>query len=519
MQQYYIQLFSPHGLIRFQNPEIGRDKDTGGQTKYVLELLENLSRHPQVRKVDLFTRRINDEKVSDSYNNEIEIVNEKARIVRISCGGGSYLPKESLWNYLDKFADNAQAFIKSQKDFPDIVHGHYADGNYIAHKISRFCNVPFIATGHSLGRNKQKILLSQGLSAVKINKLFNMQRRIEVEEQVLTQADAIIVGTNFEIDNHYGLYENRAKGKFQVIPPGINTETFFPFYRYDLPSFKMTVEQEQVLYHVNADIERFLFNPAKPLILSIGRADKRKNFESIIQAYGEDRELQAMANLAIFAGVRKDISKMPDDEKDTLTNLLLLMDKYDLYGKMALPKKNDPGLDVPEIYRLAARKKGVFVNATPGENFGLTIIEAAACGLPVVASPTGGPKEILEHCENGILTNVEEPSEIAAAVKTILSNEKLWEQYSSSGIVATSHLYSWEAHCKQYVDVVSKIFQRRHSKSTTANGKKKEEPAASKRVRFFVFGKGNSPHSKETAIVADSGNYFDKLSPSQKQVE
>ena len=161
----------------------------------------------------------------------------------------------------------------------------------------------------------------------------------------------------------------------------------------------------------------------------------------------------------------------------------------------------------------------MFVNATPGENFGLTIIEAAACGLPVVASPTGGPKEILEHCENGILTNVEEPSEIAAAVKTILSNEKLWEQYSSSGIVATSHLYSWEAHCKQYVDVVSKIFQRRHSKSTTANGKKKEEPAASKRVRFFVFGKGNSPHSKETAIVADSGNYFDKLSPSQKQVE
>ena len=65
--------------------------------------------------------------------------------------------------------------------------------------------------------------------------------------------------------------------------------------------------------------------------------------------------------------------------------------------KWRFPKKNDPRLEVPEIYRIAARKKGVFINATPGENFGLTIVEAAACGLPVIASPTGGPKEILEQ--------------------------------------------------------------------------------------------------------------------------
>src|SRR5882757_6578533 len=94
MKEYYIQLFSPHGLIRFNDPEIGRDRDTGGQVKYVLELLENLSHHPQVRKVDLFTRRIIDRRVSAAYEREFEIVNEKARIVRMSCGGHSYRPKE-----------------------------------------------------------------------------------------------------------------------------------------------------------------------------------------------------------------------------------------------------------------------------------------------------------------------------------------------------------------------------------------------------------------------------------------
>ena len=121
---------------------------------------------------------------------------------------------------------------------------------------------------------------------------------------------------------------------------------------------------------------------------------------------------------------------MPADEQDILTNLLLLLDKYDLYGKMAIPKKNDPKLEVPEIYRVAARKKGVFVNATPGENFGLTIVESAACGLPVVASPTGGPKEILENCENGLLVDVEDPIAIAEALKKIIADQSLWEKYS-----------------------------------------------------------------------------------------
>jgi sucrose-phosphate synthase len=477
MNEYYIQLFSPHGLIRFKDPEIGRDKDTGGQVKYLLELLENLSQHPKVRKVDLFTRRIIDKRVSSAYEKEIEIVNEKARIVRMTCGGNAYRPKESLWDYLDEFIDKTIRFIEKEDDFPDVAHGHYADGNYLAGQISDVFGIPFIATGHSLGRNKKNILLQQGMAEEKINEKFNIDRRIAVEEYTLKNADVIIVSTQDEIGKQYGLYETGKRPRFEVIPPGVNTDLFYPFYRFDMPSFQMTIEQEHALYRVNSDIERFLFNPAKPLILSIGRADKRKNFERIIQSYGQDHELQAMANLAIFAGVRKDISQMPPDEQDILTNLLLLLDKYDLYGKMAIPKKNDPTLEVPEIYRVAARKKGVFVNATPGENFGLTIVEAAACGLPVVASPTGGPKEILEHCNNGLLVDVEDPAAIAEALKKIIADQNLWEKYSANGILASNQFYSWTAHVEKYIETLDELFKRKDAADTafmqkTAYGKK-----------------------------------------------
>ena len=471
MKQFYIQLYSPHGLIRSADPEIGRDKDTGGQVKYVLELLENLSLHPAVRKVDLFTRRVIDKRVSSSYEKEIEIVNEKARIIRISCGGHAYRPKESLWDFLDEFVDKTIRFMDEEADFPDVVHGHYADGNYLAGQVSEIFGIPFLATGHSLGKNKKNILLQEGMTAEKINEKFNMERRIAVEESTLKAADMFIVSTQHVIDTQYALYDNKAATKFEVIPPGVTPETFYPFYRLDMPSFKMSVEQEQALYRVNLDIDRFLFNPAKPLILSIGRADKRKNFEMIIQSYGEDKELQAMANLAIFAGVRKDISKMPDDEKDILTNLLLLLDKYDLYGKMAIPKKNDPKLDVPEIYRLAARKKGVFVNATPGENFGLTIVEAAACGLPVIASPTGGPKEILEHCENGLLVDVENPKAIAEALKKIIADQALWEKYSGNGVIAATQLYSWTSFTNKYIEVINCILKEKDSNTFSFTNK------------------------------------------------
>ncbi len=474
MKSYYIQLFSPHGLIRFENAEIGRDKDTGGQVKYVVELLEALSLHPQIRKVDLFTRRLKDKRISATYNAPIEVVNEKARIVRIDCGGPVYREKEQLWHHLDEFINNTIRFMEIEDDYPDIVHGHYADGNYIAGELAKIFSLPFIATGHSLGRNKKNILLSQGWEEKKLNERFAMDKRIREEERTIEAADMVIVSTEHEIETQYANYINKDKAAFQVIPPGINIDVFYPYYRLEMPSFSMSLEQEQALHRINSEIERFLFNADKPLILSIGRADKRKNFEAIITSYGQDKELQAMANLAIFAGVRKDISKMPDDEKEILTNLLLLLDKYDLYGKMALPKKNDPAMEVPEIYRIAARKKGAFVNATPGENFGLTIVEAAACGLPIVASPGGGPKEIIEKAQNGLLVDVEDTTVIAAALKKIISDQTLWEKFSANGIRAGAENYSWSRHTDTYIKAINTIFEKKSEKfrSETSFGKK-----------------------------------------------
>jgi len=73
---------------------------------------------------------------------------------------------------------------------------------------------------------------------------------------------------------------------------------------------------------------------------------------------------------------------------------------------MAVPKSHDFEHEVPELYRIAAESRGAFVNSAFNEPFGLTLIEAAASGLPVVTTDDGGPRDILNNLDNGILVDV-----------------------------------------------------------------------------------------------------------------
>jgi sucrose-phosphate synthase len=150
----YIQMFSVHGLLRAENLELGRDADTGGQIKYVLELARHLSHRGKIGRIDLFTRLIKDKRVSADYARPVEEINDKLRIIRIQCGGRKYMRKELLWPHLAEFTDKTIKFIKRENQIPDIVHGHYPDAGYVAMQLASVFGLPFIYTGHSLGRAK-----------------------------------------------------------------------------------------------------------------------------------------------------------------------------------------------------------------------------------------------------------------------------------------------------------------------------------------------------------------------------
>ncbi len=458
-QTLYIQMFSIHGLLRGQNLELGYDADTGGQIKYVVELCRTLAKHPMVGKVDLFTRLISDKAFSSDYEKEVEQVSDRFRIVRIQCGGRKYIRKELLWPHLDEFVDKTIKFIQQEKDVPHIVHGHYPDAGYVAMELSQFFGVPFVYTGHSLGRSKKARLLGEGMSEREMERMLKINHRIDTEETILKYTDLVITSTTQEIEGQYGQYRNRTLSTYRVIPPGIGIDKFYP-HTHD--TFESVEDKEEALFaksSLKQELNRFFQHPDKPMILALCRPDKRKNIEGLVRSFGKDTELQAMANLAVFAGIRKDISDMEDNEREVLTRMLLLMDKYNLYGKMAIPKKHDFEHEVPELYRIAASLNGVFINPALTEPFGLTLLEAQACGLPIVATRDGGPQDIMANCSGGILIDPKDDTAIAQALKKIIVDRDLWNQYSKNGIINTRKHYTWESHAATYMDTINRLYE------------------------------------------------------------
>lgn len=502
----YVQMFSIHGLVRFENPELGRDADTGGQVLYVIELAKHLAQREEIRRVDLFTRLIDDPKVSDDYARSIEHYNDKCRIVRIQCGGKKYHRKELLWPFMDEFIDKSIKFINRENDYPDVFHGHYPDAGYVAMNLSHIFGMPFIFTGHSMGIPKKQKLLNDGMKASDIDKKYKISTRISVEERILKSADLIITSTNQEITKQYGEYMNADFPDYKVIPPGINVERFYPFYHDRLPEEEKPEVEKYAQANLLRQLDRFLSYPEKPLILALSRPDKRKNITGLIKAYGQDPQLQAMANLAIFAGIRKDIDKMEENEKDVLTRMLLEMDRYDLYGKLAIPKKHDIEYEVPELYRITAEKHGVFVNPALTEPFGLTLLEAAATGLPLVATNDGGPRDIIGYCENGILIDPTKPEEIADALKKLLTDEELWETYSRNGIMNVRKYYTWDSHAETYMENIKPLTEAFNQEKTKT--RRPSRTAVGRRLiqvdRFLITDIDNT-------LIDDSNDHLDAL--------
>lgn len=449
----HIHLYSLHGLFRGANLEVGRDADNGGQIIYVMELAHALSQRPEVKMVHLFTRRIDDPAVSPDYARAVEHVSDKLTIRRIACGGKKYLPKEQLWPHLDEYVTNAINHIKREKVFPNWIHGHYADAGYVAAEMSSVLNVPFAQTGHSLGRPKLEKLMEAGMVENEAMLRYAFERRFAAEDSTLANAEFIVTSTEQEVQS-YEVYPSASQAEYHVIPPGIDFKRYYP-YLDDLSHTGDTdIIRKQVMHTLRGNLEKFFSHPDRPFVLAICRPDRKKNIDGLIHAFGTDPELQAIANLVLFAGIRSDISEMAEGEKEVLTEILLLMDKYNLYGKLAIPKKHDSELDVPQAYRFCAAKRGVFVNIALTEPFGLTLLEATACGCPVVATAHGGPPEIIRNCENGLLVEPDDTAAVQAALKKLLTNEDLWQQTSNSGMQKVREHYSWDTHVSKYIELV-----------------------------------------------------------------
>jgi len=355
-----------HGLFRSHDLELGRDADTGGQTLYVLELVRSLAARAEVDRVDVVTRLIQDRRVSADYAQPVEAIAAGASIQRFAFGPKRYLRKELLWPYLEDLADQLVVHLQKPENRPDWIHAHYADAGYVGALLSRRLGIPLVFTGHSLGREKQRRLLAGGGDHQQLEQTYSISRRIDAEELALAHADLVITSTRQECDQQYSRYGGFRAERAQVVPPGVDARRFHPG------------SEASEVHEVEGLLTPFLRQPELPPLLAISRAVRRKNIPALVEAFGRSAVLRQRHNLVLVLGCREDPRQMEKQQRDVFQQVFDLVDRYDLYGRIAYPKQHRRD-QIPAIYRWAAERRGLFVNPALTEPFGLTLLEAAAC--------------------------------------------------------------------------------------------------------------------------------------------
>lgn len=427
------------GCLRGSDIEYGITADTGGHIRYLMELVEASEQDPAIERITLVTRAFECDFSRIDYTCPTEIISNKVTLIRLPTQHPGYLCKEDLWQELPSFTDAFEQWLTTLPKPPDALHAHYADAGEVAASVSAHSAIPFVFTAHSLGRCKLQCMASDQLSS-NSDLQQALQRRIAFEERAIREASLIIASSRDEAEIQYADYLHYDPGKIRVIPPGSHLADFRN--AHSTPA-------------VEALLRPFLTEPDKPVLLAIARPVTRKNLATLVHAYGQSAALRQQANLVIVAGVRDHIDALEPELASNLHELLTLIDDYDLYGQVAYPKHHAPD-DVAAIYAWARERGGVFVNPALNEPFGLTLLEASAAGLPLLATDSGGPNDIVEQCGNGVLINPRHSDELARQALGLFQDRARWQRMADNGCEAVK-AFNWQRHTQRYHDLLARL--------------------------------------------------------------
>jgi glycosyltransferase involved in cell wall biosynthesis len=188
---------------------------------------------------------------------------------------------------------------------------------------------------------------------------------------------------------------------------------------------------------------RRAYNLPKRFLLYVGTIEPRKNLVRLIQAYHHLCQRQEHAHALVFVGS----PGWKCDEVFATVERLSLNGKVRFLGYV-------PQADLVALYNLAEAM------AFPSlyEGFGLPILEAMACGTPVIASPNGSLQEVAGSAAEFVdPKNVES---IADGLQHVLSNPARQEELRAKGFAQAAR-FSWETTARQTLALYKQAVQRR----------------------------------------------------------
>ena len=411
------------GCLKAPPVAYGITEDTGGHIAYVLGAAQAQAQLPGVT-VEIVTRRFDAPELGAAHARPVETVRPGLTIRRLSTERPGYLCKDALTAELGSVTEALLAHLESAER-PDVIHAHFADAAEVAFAARARHGIPVIFTAHSLALDKSAACGAHGPS---------LRARIARETRAVARADAVIASSRDEAERQLAAYEGARPGRIHKIPPGVDP----------MPATPDTGSAARLL-------APFLREPERPLVLAIARPVRKKNLPALIDVFAETPGLAERANLAVVAGLRDGVDEGPEETREVHRALLAAVDRHGLWGRVALPRRHAPA-DVPALYALAARGHGVFVNPALTEPFGLTLLEAARAGLPVVATCHGGPADIVEAIGHGAVADPADRAAFGGAILRLLSDPVAWAAASANALARTPML-DWGRYARAHLAV------------------------------------------------------------------
>jgi phosphoheptose isomerase/glycosyltransferase involved in cell wall biosynthesis len=376
--------------------------DAGGQNVHVAALARGLARRGA--EVVVHTRRDD-----PSLPRRVALC-PGVVVDHVDAGPAEVVPKDDLLPHMDAFAAQLERCWRAER--PDVVHSHFWMSGLATLQAARPLDIPVVHTFHALGVVKRRYQGDADTSP---------PERLDVERAIVRDADRIVATCTDEAFELMRLGADR--GKVHVVPCGVDLELFGPD------------------------------GPAEPRgrahrIVYAGRLVARKGIGNVISALQDvaDCELvvaggPAPEDLAADAEVRR---------------LRALAEHHDVVDRVVFRGRVDRDA-LPALLRSA----DALVTVPWYEPFGITPLEAMACGVPVVASAVGGMIDSVVDGVTGRHVPPRDPERLTAVLRDLLADDAARAAQGRAGVRRTRQLYDWDRVALATLDVYEGLVARR----------------------------------------------------------
>jgi hypothetical protein len=397
--------------------------DCGGQNVYVAHLACQLARLGCA--VDIFTRR-------DSPGQALLTHWQRnVRVIHVPAGPAGFVSKEDMLPHMAEFARFAVGFARDQRPRYDIVHANFFMSGVVAQAVRRALGIPYVITFHALGMVRR--LAQGGADGFPDD-------RLAIERTLMRDADGVIAECPQDLQDMMRLYGAKRAG-IHIVPCGFDPLSFGPV-------------RERARERLGLVEDDFV-------VLQLGRMVPRKGIDTVIEGVAElAARYDVRARLLVVGG-----AAAPGDGHETaeLQALMALAERLGLRRHVTFT-----GPKAPAELRYWYSAADVFVTTPWYEPFGITPVEAMACGTPVIGSAVGGIKSTVVDGRTGYLVAPRDPVQLAARLHRLYADPDHARKLGKAGWRRAHRYYTWRGVAQHILAVYQDVVARTAAKAGQA---------------------------------------------------